>query len=806
MSKGELSPLLEGSPDLEAYFEGAKTLENWHILRQGGITRWPGSRHVAFAKYADRDTILLPFEASVDDAYMLEVGDFYIRVYKNKAQVLDAGVPVEIVTPFAVADIRSIHYTQSADVLFLFHNSYQQRLLSRVSDTEWSLTAQQGNPPPSFEADTTLPDTIALGANTGEGIEFRVGSAGLLAGDEGRQIIIGAGRAVITTYTNTSSGVCDILDDFNQGISAGPNTITTVGTAATSTAHGLADGDYVVLTSGAQSGQVRICSVVLTADTFTLDAAFGANQAGTNWNRIAPTTSGNWGLRLSPQTTLDPNKASPVGVQVTCVAGAAAFRTTDVGKFITVYGGVIEITSRTSSTTVKGTLLSVMGAADLANPSAAAAGTWTLEVPSWSASTGWPRTGDFYQGRLYQASTPTEPTTFWGSRSDDYDNYAIGLFADDAVKYTMAARQLNRIEWVREHNRSLMIGTSGSEHAATGSGNDNVPLGGDIIPYIDRLATNGCMGTQPVSARKTTIYVDRSRRKIMGMGFDLNSDSEADTELSVGAEHITTSGIRLGPIGYEKRLNPRLYFVREDGQLVAMTFFPEQKVVAFSRRTTDGTIEAVGVIPGATGESDHVWVIAIRVINGIAQRCVEVFDEHHPTLLDRAWMSLQTDGAVVVTGVTGTSVTGLTQFSGRSVDVIKNGSFIGQHAVSLGGSYSLTLVDALVATDVLEIGFHYDSPAVTMRPAVPGGETVEGLPRSWDSIFLRVHDTIGGKVNGEPLLYPADPLSTNVPYTGDVKATGQGWDTEGRITIVQDQPYPITVLATFGTLSFGDKD
>lgn len=806
MSKGELSPLLEGSPDLEAYFEGASTLENFHILRQGGITRWPGSRHVAFAKYADRDTILLPFETSVDDAYMLEVGDFYIRVYKDKAQVQDAGLPVEIITTFAVADIRSIHYTQSADVLFLFHGSYQQRLLSRVSDTSWSLTLQQGNPPPSFEADTVLAASLAIAANTGEGLEFRLSDALLLAGDNGRQIVIGAGRASIASYVNTSSGTCDILDDFNQTISAGPNTIATVGTAATSTAHGLADGDFVVLTSGAQSGQLRICLTVLTANTFTLDAAFGANQAGTTWNKILPTTTGNLALRLSPQTTLDPNKASPVGALVTMVAGAAAFRTEDIGKFIHIYGGVAEIEKRTSTTTVKARLLSVMGAADLANPSAAAAGTWTLETPSWSASTGWPRTGDFYQGRLYQAGTPTEPTTFWGSRGDDYDNYAIGLFADDAVKYTMAARQLNRIEWVREHNRSLMIGTSGSEHAATGSGNDNVPLGGDIIPYIDRLATNGCMGTQPVSARKTTIYVDRSRRKIMGMGFDLNSDSEADTELSVGAEHITEGGIRLGPVGYEKRLNPRLYFVREDGQLIAMTFFPEQKVVAFSRRTTNGTIEAVGVIPGAIGESDHVWIVAKRVINNQAQRTIEVFDEHHTTLQDREWMSLHTDGAVIVTGITGTSVTNLTQFSGRTVDVIKNGSFLGQHAVQLGGSYSLTLTDALVPTDVLEIGFHYDSTATTMRPAVPGGETIEGLPRSWDSLFLRVHETIGGKVNGESLLYTADPLSTNVPYTGDVKATGQGWDTEGRVTIVQDQPYPMTVLATFGTLSIGDKD
>lgn len=803
MSKGELSPLLEGSPDLEAYFEGASTLENFIILRQGGIRRWPGTRMIREVKDSSKDTILLPFEAGVTDAYILEVGDFYIRIYKNKAIVLDGGSPVEVVTPFLVADIREIHYTQSADVMFLFHGDYQQRLLSRVSDTEWSMTVQQGNPPPSFEDDTTLAGTIALGANTGTDINFRLGTASLLAGDDGRQIIIGAGRAVITTYTDTSSGVCDILDDFSQTITAGPNTLTTVGTAATSTAHGLADGDFVVLTSGAQSGQIRKCAVVLTADTYTLDAAFSANQAGTNWNKVLPTASVDWTLRLSPQTTLDPNKASPVGAQVTLVAGAAAFRTEDVGKFILIYGGVVEITKRTSSTTVVGTLLSVMGFADLANPSAAAAGTWTLEVPSWSATAGWPRTGEFYQGRLYPAATYAEPTTFWGSRSDDYDNYAIGAFADDAVKYTMAARQLNSIEWLREHSRKLLIGTSGSEHTATGSGNDNVPLGGDVIPFVERVALNGCMEVQPVSARKSTIYVDRSRRKIIAMGFDLDSDGDADRELTVGAEHITESGIRLGSPAFEKRLDPRIYWTREDGQMIGMTYFPEQKVVGFSRRTTDGFFECVAAIPHPTGGADEIWTVARRTINGQTKRFVEVFEPSHEGLTGRNWASLQTDCAIVITGLTGTSLTGLSHLEGEAVDVVKNGSFLGQSTVSGG---AITLTDALVAEDVVEVGLHYDSTAITMRPAIPGGETIEGLTRSWDSLFVRVHESIGGTVNGERLQYVASPLDTNVPYTGDVKATGQGWDTEGRVTVVQDQPYPFTMLATFGTLSVGDRD
>lgn len=802
LSKGELSPLLEGSSDLAAYFEGASILENFHILRQGGVRRWAGSRLIKEVKDSTKDTILLPFEFSIDDAYVLEVGDLYIRIYKNKAPVLDGATHVEVVTPFDVASIREIHFTQSNDVLFLFHGDFQQRKLSRVSDTSWSLTLQSASPPPSFEADTNLGDTLAPEANTGTSIQFRAGSAIFLNADVGRQIIAGAGRAVITTFTDTSEVLADILDPFNQSITAGPNTLTSVGTAVTSVAHGATTGDFVQLTAGAQAGQMREIVATPTADTYTILTAFTVDQGvGVAWNKIVPIASGAWTLRLSPQTTLDPTIKSPVGAQVTVTAGVAAFRTADVGKYIVVYGGVIKLTSFTSTTIMVGLIMSELTEAADANPAVTAAGTWTLEESSWSLTRGYPRTGDFYQGRLYTADTVSQPTTFWGSRSDDYDNNAIGVTAEDAVEYTMAARQLNRIEWLSEHNKTLLLGTSGAEFKAIGSGNDNAVIGGDTIPIMERLATNGCAPMQPRQARRSTIYIDRSRRKVMMIGFDLESDGETATELSVGAEHITTSGVRLGPLSFTHRLDPRLYFVREDGEQVAMTFFPEQKVVAFSRRTTDGTIESQATIPSSTGQADQVWVIAKRTINGVTKRFVELYEEQHEGLTARGWTALQTDCAIVVTGLTGTSIP-VAHLEGKTVDVVKNASFIGEYLVTAG---VITLLEAVVAADVLEIGLHYMSTATTMEPAIQG-TNISGLPRSWDSLFARFYQSKGGTMNGEAIQYEASDLDENELFTGIKKVTAQGWSTDGRVSLVQNQPYPMTMLSLFGTLSIGDHD
>lgn len=802
-SKGELSPLLEGGTDLAAYYEGAATIENFIILRQGGLRRRYGTRYIKEVKDSSKDTILIPFEFSVDDSYILEIGDQYLRVYKNKAAVLDGGSNhVEVGLPYLEEDIRYLHFTQSADILYVFNQIYQQRKIGRVSDTSWSSNLFNASPPPSFEANTDLATDLAPSANTGTGITFRAKDAFFLAADEGRRIVSGASTAIITNYVSTSEVVADILDAFTNTITAGPAALSSTGTTVTSVGHGAVAGKFARLTSGAQSGQIRRIASITDVDTFELDAAYGANQAGVTWEIVTAIPSGSWQLALSPQTTLDPNKRAPIGTTVTLAAGVAAFRSADVGKYIHIYGGVVRIDTFTSSTSVRGTLLSIMGDTTDANPAACPAGGWTLEISSWSATTGFPRTGEFFGGRLVQAATVSEPTVWWMSASDDFENYALGVTAEDAVAYLMASRQVNEIQWLAD-NRYLFLGTAGSEHRASGTGSDNAVIGGDQVPLVERLSREGCAPIQPVVDARQILFIDRSRRKVMAMNFNIDDDSFRPRELTVGSEHITESGVRNGPLAYEKRLDSRLYFNREDGELVAMTFFPEQKVNAFSRLTT-GFVESVAVIANPDGGPDQIWLIVRRTINGQTKRYVEMIEPDHESLQSRNWTGLQTDCAIVYSGAPSLTVTGLDHLEGESVDVIIEHEFIGQKTVS-GGAITLTEddVDLTAASVYIEIGLHYDSTLETMRPSIPG-EVIEGLPRSWNDLWLRLHQSVGGTVNGEPIQYPAGIMGTIEPFTGDVMVRPEGCDTDGRIRVVQDKPYPMTILSSFGTLTLGD--
>lgn len=800
-SKGELSPRIEGRPDLAAYFEGGKEISNFLIFRQGGLDRRPGTRFVAEVKDSTKDTILIPFEFSVDDAYQLEFGHLYIRFYKNGARIEVAGVPVEVVSPYTEAQLRNIHFTQSADVLFLFHPNQPQRTLSRVSDTNWVLNTIRYSPPPSFAADTTLNAALAYSsAAVGSGVTFRATSPIFLVGDSERLIIFGAGEAVITDFVDASQVTATILQAFDAAnITAGPGVLSSIGTAISTTAdHGLEPGHFIRIASGAQVGQFLRVLTVPTLSTATIEVAFAADQNGVDWTKHVAMAIGTWALRGPGGTSLDPDKKQPVGALVTLVAGGgglATFRPADVGKFIFIYGGLIRITQFDSDVQVKGQILSVLSGATVEDPPDAPPGSWSLEEVSWSAARGFPRTGEFFQGRLAQASTAAQPTTWWLSASDDFVNYAVGSRADDAVDYTIASRRLNRIEWLAD-SVDLFFGTAGAELRAVGD-RQGEPLGGDKIPLMERLSTQGCAAIQPGILSKRIIFVDRSHRKILTISFSFEEDSFVPIEVTALADHITESQIRLGPIGVRQRLDPQIFFVREDGVLIVLTFFPNEKVVGFTRFVTDGTFEAVSVIPQVAGKSDQVWVIVKRTINGVTKRYVEYFDENAAEFVTRAWPSLQTDCAKVYDGAAATVMIGLSHLEAKTVDIVADGSFKGTKVVSGGG---LVLDDA---ASKVEIGLHYDSKAVTMRPAIDGA-IIEGLPRSWDKVFVRLDKTIGGHLNGERLNYQPSDLDALGLFTGDRDVTGQGWDTVGRITVEQRDPYPMSVLAVFGTLSIGD--
>lgn len=169
---GEQSPLIAGRVDVAKYANGCKRMSNFLPTVQGPAIARPGTVYVSEVKDSTDRTWLVRFEFSVEESYVCEFGDLYIRFYTNRAQVQSGGSPYEIASPYSAADLTNsdgtfaLRYVQTGDQIYLAHPSYAPRVLSRIAPTNWTLAAVAFDPPP-FAAENTTATTIYASASTG---------------------------------------------------------------------------------------------------------------------------------------------------------------------------------------------------------------------------------------------------------------------------------------------------------------------------------------------------------------------------------------------------------------------------------------------------------------------------------------------------------------------------------------------------------------------------------------------------------------------------------------------------------------
>ena len=191
---GMLSRRLRGRVDLAQYPAGAEDLTNLLVQTQGGATKRPGSYFMA-APHTNARVRLIPFLVSSDVVYVLEIGAGTMRFFRNRALLTDSTIPLTIATPWTLAELRSLKYAQSADVMYLFHPSHQPRKLSRTGAAAFQLalavfengpyddenTGDVGASLPSPTSSSAAAGTTggsASGSGTGDGPPPGSGNAG----------------------------------------------------------------------------------------------------------------------------------------------------------------------------------------------------------------------------------------------------------------------------------------------------------------------------------------------------------------------------------------------------------------------------------------------------------------------------------------------------------------------------------------------------------------------------------------------------------------------------------------------------
>jgi hypothetical protein len=723
---GMFGPKLLGRSDLQKWQSGAKDLKNVLVFKQGGLTRRPGTRFISEVRNSAHRTRLIPFVFNTQAAYALEFGDFYVRFYRNRTRLETSLIPTEIASPFATANVFDIQYTESADVLYTAHVSFTPYKLSRVSDTNWTLSQITFNPPPSLEADYVPNAELTLGATTGSSVTITANGTAFQAADVGRLIISGVGRGEVVGYTSPTELNINIIDDFSS---------------------------------------------------------------------VGPIGAGSWAIRLSPQTTLDFDKKEPVGAIVTGTAGTAAFKSIDVGKFIKGLGGTLRIISADTDTQITAEILSILKDSSTADPAAIPAGAWTLETEAWNVTAGWPSTVQLHQGRLWYA----RDQRVWGSQPDDYENFAEGASADDAIAFRITSNRVDIIQWLAS-NDQLFIGTAGGVHKVTG--NQDGLLTPDEPIFVREVENIKCSDIPPLTAFHSLIFPQLARRELMQLKFVFEDDRERAAFLTDLNDTILNSGVI--ETAYQETPTPTLWLVLGNGQCATLTYHPNENVLAWTYHETDGFFESVCVIPSSDGDRDQVWFIVRRTINGATKRYVEVLEDNAEEFGNRGWQEFYVDSAYVFTASGGeTFIPNLNHLEAKSVRYSVNGVDRGSATVSAGR----ITVAQLTAGDLVEIGLPYTHRIETLPAELPGGgATIRGIPKRWTRIGLVVRNSIIAYINGKPVNFVArgDPMGLPPPlFSGDKDLSNFGIDAEGTIVIEDDTPQPFSLLALYGDLDVG---
>lgn len=209
---GELSPRMYGRVDQQKYYSGAAVFLNMFPWSHGGATRRPGSQYINTTKISSKKSRLIPFVFSITQSYMLELGDFYFRIYRNRSQVI-SGTPVEVVTPWGQADLAALKFTQSADTLYVSHPNYPPQKITRTSDILWTITPIAFSDGPYLNLNITA--TTLTPSGVSGSITITASAATFVSTDVGRLIRMqqsGSWSWVkITAYTDSTHVTATVI-------------------------------------------------------------------------------------------------------------------------------------------------------------------------------------------------------------------------------------------------------------------------------------------------------------------------------------------------------------------------------------------------------------------------------------------------------------------------------------------------------------------------------------------------------------------------------------------------------------------
>lgn len=556
---GEISPTLAARVDQVKYALGLATCKNLMVLREGGAANRPGYLFCAETKDSTQASRLAAFIFNDDQTYALEMGDEYMRFYRNGALITETGKVVSGVSQAAQGVVTATaHGFENGDEVYLSGivgmtelNGRNLRVSDKTADT-FKIKDLAGN----------YVNTSGYGAYVSGGTAARIYEIETPYAAEDVNALelqyIQSADVVIFTHQGYAPQKLSRAGDTNwtmEDITFEPGIAAPANLTSDSPGAGY---DYVVTAVADESREESLPSAVENATTQTSTLTWDAVSGAVEYN-VYKSLNGVYGF---------------IGTAV---------------------GTSFQDSSIEPDTTQ------------------------TPPIERNPFETDFPATAAFYQQRLGFANTPLNPATCFFSRTSNIYNFTTRspLQDDDAATFTLVGRRVNATRWMLDVGGKLLVGTAAGVWSIEGGTSGTLT---PTEPNPRQQVYGGTSPLAPIAIQGTALHIQERGSIVRDLSLPTLSSPLDSKDRTIFSSHLFKRHT-IVDWTYQEVPNSIVWAVRDDGVLLGLTYVREHEVWAWHRHETDGLVESVCAIP--EGDEDSLYLIVRRTIDGREVRYVE---------------------------------------------------------------------------------------------------------------------------------------------------------------------------------------
>lgn len=474
--------------------------------------------------------------------------------------------------------------------------------------------------------------------------------------------------------------------------------------------------------------------------------------------------------------SLSVDAVGAAGTTATMTASANYFASGMIGHQIRWKGERATITGVTNATTASVTWLTDSTGTD----TSATPNEWFEEA--WSAATGWPGCGTFFQNRLVLAGSAELPSGVWISKVGAFFNFDVGTALDDEAISSGVdpnGRRVARVRHAVTSDRLLFMTDAGVFASKTSSQSPITPKSFALV----RVLGDAIGRVRPAIFDNAVTWVDQTGRVVRELVWSQDEDGYASSPISLPSEHLIDSPRQMAAYdGSYDRPEALALLVNQGGGMAVFHSVRSEKLAAWVPWTTDGVVRSVAAV------GPDIFVAVTREIGGDPVTWLERFDPTAEALDASALATLPDPGR--------TFTAAAPHLAGRTVACVSRGHYLGEATVA--GDGTIDLPEGALDVDLLEAGLAFEQRLRVLPFAM---QTAAGPTRTLMKRFVRAivqADRSGSfRVAGRELLLRlvGDDVATPAPLgTGQFVFHTLGVDREAQFDLVVERPQRVTIL------------